>query len=103
MVSGMELPSTLVQLFDGHNAAGIINFLTRVIGNSFQSHPCTQTRDEVKRRLDLCFELLKVMRGDMKWSFQRCCDEIPAALRRRLDGGIWEPSRRSLWMPGDGV
>jgi hypothetical protein len=77
--------------------------IQRAVERSLKSHPMRHlTRDEVKRRFDICVRWFKVLRMDKKLSIERCVDEMPKALRAELDGKKYEPHVRSLWMPGDG-
>jgi hypothetical protein len=55
------------------------------------------TQAETKRRVQICVRIFRVLRGDMKWSWQRAVDHLPIYLRNELDGEDWEPSARSSW------
>lgn len=59
------------------------------------------TEAETKRRVQKCLDMFRVLRGDLKWSIERCVDSMPVYLRTALDGGNWEPDARarSLWTP----
>lgn len=52
-------------------------------GNHAMRHP---TRHEIKRRVDLCKDLVDTMRQQFKWSKWRIVDTLPYALRCRLSG-----------------
>jgi len=57
------------------------------------------TTAEVKRRFNILADWFKVFRGDMGWSLKRCLDELPRALRAKLDGEIYVPDKRASWAP----
>ena len=60
------------------------------------------TEAEVKRRFNLCADIFKVLRGDMKWSIARAIDKIPEYLRCELDGVHYDPKdARAVWLPSD--
>lgn len=61
--------------------------------------PGRVTQAEVKRRANICLDIFKVLRGDMKWSWQRAIDHVPQYLRLQLEGQAWEPSARAAWAP----
>lgn len=59
------------------------------------------TQEEVKRRAKICVDVARVLRHDLQWSVSRIVDELPNALRARIDGTPWDPSKlRSVWSPG---
>jgi hypothetical protein len=59
------------------------------------------TRDEVKRRSEICMKIFRELRGDLKWTVARIVDHLPKFLRMTLDGVSWEPeARRSSWAAG---
>lgn len=60
------------------------------------------TQAEVKRRVQMCIETVRVLRGDLKWGIDRIVDRLPSALRTQLDGKHWNPEgepKRALWTP----
>lgn len=57
------------------------------------------TRDEVKRRFNICCEIFKSLRGECHWSIERIVHALPKYLRCELDGESWEPEKRAIWMP----
>ena len=61
--------------------------------------PGTATTSEQKLRVNMCLDIVKVLRGDMKWSWERIIDHIPGYLSKKLDGSDWEPSARAAWAP----
>lgn len=58
------------------------------------------TKDEIKRRVNLCVDMAKQLRHDAKWSVDRIADALPRMLRRRLDGQDFDPTTeaaRASW------
>ena len=51
----------------------------------------TVTVSETKRRFEICEKWIRVMRGDMRYSWIRTMDVLPHALRCELDGIDWVP------------
>lgn len=79
--------------------------LIRVVKKSFEDDKSRQTQAEVRRRITLCLDGFKMLRGDAKyrWSVDRIVNELPRLLRCRLDGAAYEPDTRSIWIPEDGL
>ena len=86
-------------------AAGNIGMLTvafgRMVFDSFQDDQSRPTTNEIERRMWICINTFKMLRGDLHYSTERALDSIPVALRAKLDGIPWEPSRRSTWITKD--
>ena len=61
--------------------------------------PGVVNESEQKRRVNVCLDIVKVLRGDMQWSWQRIIDHLPGYLSEKLDGNDWEPSARAAWVP----
>lgn len=55
------------------------------------------TQNDMRQRGQICINIFRVLRGDMKWSRQKCIDFLPAYLRKQLDGEDWEPEARTVW------
>jgi hypothetical protein len=49
------------------------------------------TQAEMKRRAEMCRDMFRELRGDLKWSVDRIIDQLPDMLRKRLDGEDWIP------------
>lgn len=80
----------------GKLTKGIMSAITR----SFREDKSRQTQDEIRRRGHLCVGIARELRHDLKWSVDRIVDEMPKALRSKLDGIPWDPSKvRALWVP----
>lgn len=76
--------------------------IQQIIARSF-SDGARQTRSEVTRRFRIVELLLREMRAGFGWPFERILDEMPAALRHKLDGTPWDPHlNRNTWS-GSGV
>ena len=61
--------------------------------------PGRVTQAEQKRRVNACLDILKVLRGDMQWSWQRAIDHLPGYLDKKLTDNDWEPAKRAAWAP----
>lgn len=59
------------------------------------------TENQIKERFEICAKWFGIMRGDLKWSVQRCIDNLADALRTELDGGNYEPpgTGKAVWKP----
>lgn len=62
------------------------------------------TRDEIERRFRMCADIFVTLRKDLGWSIPRILDEMPRALRAKLDGIPWNPetdksAQRKVWAP----
>lgn len=75
--------------------------ISRMIWNSFRTHPSRKTQAEIKRRFEICISIYKQCRGDLKFSTERALDNIPAGLAAKLDGAPWEPQTRDWWFGHD--
>lgn len=75
----------------------VMRVMMNVVAQSFAQDKARATAAEQRRRCDLCIRLFRVMRAECGYSVTRALDEMPIALRSRLDGGTWEPSKRSAW------
>lgn len=75
----------------------------QVIAASF-ADGARQTGNEIKRRFGIVEDTIKMLRGDLGWAYERILDELPKALRAKLDGLPWDPSQsRTVWSPDDVV
>jgi hypothetical protein len=62
--------------------------------------PVHRTAAEDKRRINICFDWFKEMRGGGNWSLTRTLDTIPEALRSELDGTPYSMPTQRMWVPG---
>lgn len=101
----LTAPRPFAELFtDRAQLAHVTNTFIRVIGLSFAEHQMRQqTQAEIKRRFEICERWFRVLRGDKKWTVDRCLSAIPHALRAELAGGTYTPDSRSVWVPSDGA
>jgi hypothetical protein len=79
-----EEPAQLMKLIDD---------LEQTVGGSFLADGAAMTKSEIKHRLTICAEWVLVLRRDCGWSLPRIVDELPKALRCRLDGIDYTPTR----------
>lgn len=99
----------LIQLFPPQGPSGnllgqITNGITEAVHTSFaEGNMRNPTRDEIRRRFNICVKWAKVFRGDLKFGIQRIVGELPNALRAELLGVPYEPPTRTSWIAGDGA
>lgn len=74
--------------------------VVQILGQSFMKDGARQTQDEVRRRFKILENLIRTLRTDCGWAYDRILDELPRALRAKLDGAPWEPDKRTIWSPG---
>jgi hypothetical protein len=100
MAAIINQEQTLLRMFPGDQIGSVTNAVYRVVEKSFiddkMNHP---TRDEVKRRFEICIKWVKILRGDKHWSISRIEGRLPEALRTELQGGSWTPNERRVWLP----
>lgn len=82
---------------DQSQLATLSNALQTIVATSFFHDRSRPTNHEDRRRVQLCIELFQIMRRDGGWSVQRCIDELPFALRCKLDGHPWDMASRPTW------
>lgn len=80
----------------------------RIIGASFQEdrrrdRRVVMTQDEIRRRFRICERWFRIFRGDKAWSIERSISTCATALRTELDGGVYTPDSRTIWLPQDGA
>lgn len=100
----MELSKTMLSMLGTkENVGTLVLAIESSIAASFALDGATMTGDEVKRRFNICLEIFKVLRGDMKWGMSRIVDHIPKYLLQELNGTTWTPDTRECWIPSDGT
>ena len=67
------------------------------VEGSFIVDGSRRTQSETRRRVGICMKRFREMRGQLGWSIQHICDELPVALRNTIDGRGWDPSKRRAW------
>ncbi len=105
-------PGTFANLVDGNQIPQLYAGIFTAVSKSFEvdqqpghlilvTGVRRVTPAEQKRRVHLCIGIIKVLRGDLKWSLTRIVDHLPKYLRAELDGTPWEPAARAgLWTTG---
>ncbi len=96
---------TLLQMFPppvmlGQLTKGIVAAVEKSFEGTEMRNP---TKEEVKRRFEICVKAAKIMRGDLKFGMQRLLGELPNVLKVELRGDKWEPPTRQCWLPSDGT
>jgi hypothetical protein len=91
-----ESPEAIGRLTKGIEAAIAKSFAE----DAKRGERVVMTRGEVKRRTEFCVEVARALRSDLGWSVVRIVDELPRALRAKLDGTPWDPKTlRTMWTP----
>jgi hypothetical protein len=88
----------LLDMLDIHARARAVDAITSAIAVSFEQDGMRQTQNEIKDRFNHCRGLIGIMRKDLKWSWQRIEDDLPNALRCKLDKIDWKPNTRTTWV-----
>lgn len=69
-----------------------------VISGSFAEDKSRMTQSEATRRFRIVEQLMRELRRDHGWAWERILDAMPFALRCRLDRHPWDPTlHRSIW------
>lgn len=70
----------------------------KVIAESFAHDKSRMTKSEAARRFKIVETLVRELRAEHGWSFERILDTVPTALRCKLDGIPWAPDlSRNAW------
>lgn len=90
--------------------------VVQVVGRSFKEDKArgehvVLTQHEIRRRTSMCARILRdmdeVQETGRRYSWMRMEDELPRALRYKLDnpGKHWEPpeKKRSMWAPARSI
>jgi hypothetical protein len=94
---------SFLEIVERSQVAAVSAAIEAAVGKSFRDDSARMTRDEVRRRFEICERIFRTLRGELAWGLQRVLDRLPYYLRCELDGKRWEPDRRTIWMPGDGA
>lgn len=87
--------------FGGQNGVRIATAVRHAITLSFEQDNARKTRAEIRRRVEICWKIVKMLRYDLMWGITRISDHLAQYLRAELDGDTWEPSDRRCWIPSD--
>lgn len=94
---------TLVSMFPGDALGRLTLGVFDAVGKSYVSHKMNNpTRQEHKRRFDICIKWARIFYGDLKWGLERVCDQLPTVLKAELSGQDYTPPTREIWVPEDG-
>lgn len=96
------MPNLVDDLTLDRNKHRLTPAVSAAVEGSFGVDKSTTTRAEVKRRIDICWNIAKILRYDLGWGITRIEDHLAHYLRCELDGDDWEPDKRRCWMPSDG-
>lgn len=81
--------------------AKVIPRIQLIITQSFAQDRSRVTQSEVSRRFRMIEKLVRELRREHGWAFERILDALPFALRCQLDGAVWDPRlTRNSWSPG---
>lgn len=84
----------------GKYEQGIRLGISKIVRKSFDTHPVRNLTDAViKERIDFCIIKAVELYREFGWSSERIIDQLPAALKAKLNGTDWVPSRRFIWSP----
>jgi hypothetical protein len=75
----------------------VVDGFAETVGGSFLADKSTMTKNEINRRTEMCAEIFMEFWKDLKWSTVRSLDELPKALRCRLDGIPYTPPKGMRW------
>lgn len=90
----------LMEILQPRQIQEIVARFPQIIGDSFKEERRSKlillpsekvTAVEVKRRTDICYDWLMIMKVDCHLSLAQAMDALPRALRATLNGDEWEP------------
>ena len=102
----------LRQVLDDTQYRRVLSSFIKVVQASFQEEArrravfvqMNATRDEIKRRTNMCYTLFMTMRCEAHYSLDHALDVLSTALRSELDGVRWEPNpNQMVWAPSKGA
>lgn len=81
--------------------AKVLTRIQSIITDSFKQDRSRVTQSEVARRFRMIEKLMRELRSEHGWAFERILDALPFALRSQLDGSVWNPAlARNSWSTG---
>jgi hypothetical protein len=98
----MQATGTWTKLLTEGQIADVVRAFEAAIESSFKSDAVlrpVRTRDEIKRRFDICARVFEELRVGRNWSIPRIRDVLPRLLRCELDGAAWPVEDGQSWSP----
>lgn len=94
--------ANLLEYLDDFQRDQAVTAITKAVGKSFDHDGKLEPKhSEVKERFNMALDILQDMRNDLGWSWRRIDDNLPIALREKLDNGSWTPPTRNTWSTDD--
>lgn len=83
----------------------LVRGVEMAVRKSYRDDGFKPTANETRRRVQICIDTTRILRKDLVWSIDRIVNELPRALRAKLDGLPWDPQTRSIYLAnaGDGL
>lgn len=103
VVTRSEFGGELAKMVTAGWIPRVVKGIEAAIARSFATDTVLRpvlTRDEAKRRFEICARGFVTMRRDLHWAVPRIIDELPRYLRANLDGDDWEPADHGGWNAG---
>jgi len=98
-----ELTKLVTEKWIGRVTAAIIGAIAHSFATDLVLRP-VKTQAEIRRRFRICVECFCILRRDLHWAVPHILDELPIALRKRLDGDDWDPKEPGrAWRADDGA
>jgi len=74
--------------------------MANAVEKSFTDHKGEITSNMTKERIDICLEIVKLLRFDFGWSRQKIGDNLHVYLGYELNGIDWDPAKeKNFWIP----
>lgn len=97
-----ELTKIASEKWIGRTTNAIIKTIAKSFEEDLVLRP-VRTKSEIQRRFSICARVVVELRRDLGWTMPRIFDELPTALRAKLDDVPWHPEdRRKSWASADG-
>ncbi len=82
------------------NIPVLVRGIQMAVARSYREDKFRPTENENKRRVEICLGIARELRMDLHWGIRRICDEMPLALRNKLDGTPWTTAQaRRVYVP----
>lgn len=93
--------SAIAHVVGEENVTRVASELSSIVEASFVVAPVRRlTRSAIQERIDICLRLLRLLRGDLKWSLTKALDHVAEYLVYELNGVAYTPNPSSTWSPG---